>query len=621
MKVSQYIYTACGKDRTGAFSVFSKSKDVTDAEGAEIREVMMYKTPAGLPYEPTEQEIEELFPKKFGYFFLSSKRACIAQVCYIGKVYSDLDERVGNYIIHAFVFDKNKNFIPYGFIEHSVFKRFLTKAEWHDNPIPEELPQIEIPESVEITDVSKPNKLELLLEGVINSTPENPVCFCDDYKNIKNWLRALSVCLPKAMQSEISFCTHFTNTLLQGNISSKIQLRANQPETSMFRYAEEAQKKRFVFDFKKNIFPVSLQAGKYAEGVVKAEDTAKYVESVCNAMSKFSVNINEAADILHLSKINALAFENVQEVFKAIALFNRIKHEDLASKYLLALIKTHAEKEEFIRVYSEARNTAPAFFSKIEADPVAADFLKRRDAFNFYNQAPTFEAIKVYFSKYYATDKERFTRRVEEYLKEQPIEECLHIYDALKSAKEIHCIILEIIFAMPFEKILEQIEKVKSIYDSVNASDLKPETNELALIVFKKDFGSVSSSKGIDIVIEHYFSYISVNDIEKFKKIFEEGDIEKILDKLLKEPRTDFILFIFKKLLLNSPEKFDKRLGELAEKFFVKLPAGDRKKLFAELQSKAKADAEVKQFKEYFEKFNKEHGGGGGFFGLFKGKK
>jgi len=147
MKASQYIYTACGKDRNGAFSVFSKSRDITDEESSEIREVMMYKTPSGLPYEPTEAEIEEKFPKKFGYFFLSSGRACLAQVCYVGRVYSDIDTRWGNYIIHAFVFKKTVDFAPYSFIENALFKRELTRKEWHDDPIPDELQQVEMPEN------------------------------------------------------------------------------------------------------------------------------------------------------------------------------------------------------------------------------------------------------------------------------------------------------------------------------------------------------------------------------------------------------------------------------------------------------------------------------------------
>jgi hypothetical protein len=341
MLVSQYIYTACGKERTGAFSVFSKSRDITNEESAEIREVMMYKTPSGLPYEPTEKQIEELYPKKSGYFFLSSGRACLAQVCYVGRVYSDLDGRFGNYIIHAFIFERINNFSPYSFIEHSLFKRMLTRKEWHDDPIPDELPQIEIPENggmLSMNEVSsflnedRKNKLKLLIEASINSSNENPLCFNDEHKNHKFWLKLLSVCLPKTMQNVVSFCTHFTNTLIPGNISSRIQIRVNQPENSLFNYAQEAHKGRYTFDFLRNIIPESVKPGKYAESIVALLSSGifeaiKFVDNINKVMSVYSVNINEASDLINIYKADYSQFENTDEIVNTILIAGRVGYE------------------------------------------------------------------------------------------------------------------------------------------------------------------------------------------------------------------------------------------------------------------------------------------------------
>jgi hypothetical protein len=343
MIVSQYIYTACGKERNGAFSVFSKSGDITNEESAEIREVMMYKTPSGpeFPYEPTEQQIEELFPKKSGYFFLSSGRACLAQVCYIGRVYSELDERFGNYIIHAFVFEKTNDFAPYSFIEHTLFKRMLTKKEWHDDPIPDELPQIEIPENGGMLSMSevtsflnedRKNKLKLFIEAVVNSSNENPFYFFDEQKNHKYWLKILSVCLPKTMQNLFSFCTHFTNTLMPGNISSLIQIRINQPENSLFNYAQEAQKGRYAFDFRRNIMPESVKPGKYAENIVTLLssgifEAVKFVDNINKIMSAYPVNINEASDLININKADYSKFENTDEIFNTILIADRVSYE------------------------------------------------------------------------------------------------------------------------------------------------------------------------------------------------------------------------------------------------------------------------------------------------------
>jgi len=405
MKVSQYIYTACGKEKTGAFSVFSKSRDITNEESAEIREVMMYKTPSGLPYEPTEQQIEELFPKKFGYFFLSSGRACLAQVCYVGRVYSDLDGRFGNYIIHAFVFEKTNNFTPYSFIEHLSFKRMLTRKEWHDDPIPEELPQIEIPETgamLSMSDITsflnedRKNKLKLLIEAVINSSSENPVCLNDEYPNQKYWLKLLSVCLPKTMQNEVSICTHFTNTLMPGNISSRIQIRINQPENSLFSYAQEAQKGRYAFDFMRNIFSASVKPGKYAESIVTllslgVFEAVKFVDNINKVMSAYSVNINEASCLINLNRAEYSNFD-INGIFDTILIADRVSYEtqSIANNLWTNKPKLIFNTQQSLNIFAFIYKNISAINTRIEIiktiiDNAEQNGIRSKDANVFYS--------------------------------------------------------------------------------------------------------------------------------------------------------------------------------------------------------------------------------------------
>ena len=70
MKAYQMIYTACGKDRSGAFSVWSKSVNVTKEECDEIIKLMSYKRPLNAPYEPTEEELRKFFPSQYAYILL-----------------------------------------------------------------------------------------------------------------------------------------------------------------------------------------------------------------------------------------------------------------------------------------------------------------------------------------------------------------------------------------------------------------------------------------------------------------------------------------------------------------------------------------------------------------------
>jgi len=395
MLASQYIYTACGKDRTGAFSIFSKSKDVTDVESAEIREMMMYKIPSGLPYEPTEQEIEELFPKKFGYFILSSGRACLANVCYVGRVYSKLDCRVGNYIIHAFVFEKNNDFAPYGFIEHDLFKRKLTMKEWHDDPIPDELPKNNIPENGGMLSNSelssffnedRKNKLKLLIEAIINSSSENPVCLCDNPKSLKYWFKALSVCLPKTTQNSVSFCTHFTNTLIPGNISSRVQIRVNQPESGMFNYMQEAQRGHYVFDFQRNIVTKSVKPGKYTESIVKLLfvgifEAVKFADNINKIVSAYDVSINEASDLMNLNNAEYSAFGSANELFNAVMLTDRVDYEtqSVANNLLTQMSQFNFIAQQKLSIYAFIYKNISAIDRRIEIIKNVIDNAKQCD--------------------------------------------------------------------------------------------------------------------------------------------------------------------------------------------------------------------------------------------------
>jgi len=379
MLVSQYIYTACGKDRNGAFSVFSKTNDITDAECAEIRDVMMYKTPSGLPFEPTDQEIEEKFPKKFGYFFLSSGRVCLSQVCYVGRVYSDNDTRWGNYIIHAFVFEKSGILAPYSFIEDAVFKRILTRKEWHDDAIPDDLQKKEIPESgsMQLEEVinffteDRRDKLKYLIESFINSTSDNPVSFNDDFKNIKYWFKMLSLCLPKEMQNKTSVCSHFTNTIAPGNASSRIQVRVNRAESSQFNYSQDAQRGRYAFDFQKNIMPASVKFGKYAGNIIKllssgVSDVENFVDKINKILISCPVDINEASDLLNIYQEDYANFENNDEILNSVLLADRVSYETefIANNFWVKKSQFNFNANQKLQIYGFIYKNVPAASKK-----------------------------------------------------------------------------------------------------------------------------------------------------------------------------------------------------------------------------------------------------------------
>ena len=209
MTAYQMIYTACGKDRSGAFGVWSKSKELSKQECDEIIKLMNYRKPRNAPYEPTEEELRTLFPKKYAFFGLSSGRVCIAQSSFVGNVYSDLDGRSGNFLIHAFVFDRLGDVNPFFMFDYDGFKSALTYKEWHDDPIPDYLPEQEISIHADsgkfrIDDLVSPSVKEsfpLLLEAVIRSAEgDTDVVFVDSEENQKNIYRAIGLLLPESIQ-------------------------------------------------------------------------------------------------------------------------------------------------------------------------------------------------------------------------------------------------------------------------------------------------------------------------------------------------------------------------------------------------------------------------------------
>lgn len=325
MFASQLIYTGCGKDRTGAFSVWSKSSDITAGEEKEIREKMMYKRPRELPFEPTQEEIDNLFPKKLGYFYLSTGRVCLAQSVYVGDFYSDLDMRIGNYIIHAFVFDKEEDVLPMRFIESDLFKRGLTYEEWHEQDAPDELPKIEV-----LNDMGALTKQEIdsffkdsnathfmmLLQAVINaSVTDQKVTFHDAHKNLKYWYKALSLCLPKCMQKALTFSTFFTPSLpvpsqnqpTSSIVNTDIKIRNISPSASptLFNYQQDIRSGKYSFDFESGLLPENIKVGAYVLEVVSRMranlfDAIMLVDSVEKISFKCNVDLDTALDIHYL---------------------------------------------------------------------------------------------------------------------------------------------------------------------------------------------------------------------------------------------------------------------------------------------------------------------------------
>ncbi len=218
MKVSQYLYTSWKNAPNYGFSLYSKSTDITQEEDTAISQMMKYRAPKGLPYDPTEEEIERMFPRSFGYFRLPTGRYCLAQSVYIGHEYKGFEDagRMGNFLIHAFVFNEDPSLCPASFIGSNVFRRDLTLEEWRASN-PPALPATDIPAAVPADEralsafLSDPNRkkvLTLLVQAVMNRAEgaSNATIYLNDtLPNLRLWYLALTACLPARHVSRLTF--------------------------------------------------------------------------------------------------------------------------------------------------------------------------------------------------------------------------------------------------------------------------------------------------------------------------------------------------------------------------------------------------------------------------------
>ena len=362
MLAYQMIYTACGKNRTGAFDVWAKSKCVTDAECDEICKVMDYRTPDELSYDPTEEEIRRLCPPKYAYLKLSTGRRCIAQSNYIGKVYSDLDSRRGNFIIHAYIFDNMGDYRPAFLFGTNAFKTKLTYQEWHDDPVPEDLPAVEVqammPQGLEMRLqglLSAENKsvMMALLQAAIQSAKDGKkITIRDTVAKEQDIYCLFSTLLPRAVFEKLTFVTQYLTTNEYSIESTGIEpVRVRNPFKGFgghFNYEEEAQMgTQYVFDFEKRVFS-SVTPGKYVTDLVNHMATGKLFDVLAKAermeriAAQLGCDLDTAVGVYYIAQKQLGIFKTAQEFNQALTLATRaglVTKESLVAQIYASIVK------------------------------------------------------------------------------------------------------------------------------------------------------------------------------------------------------------------------------------------------------------------------------------------
>lgn len=273
MKAKQFIYTSWknGNSPSKGFMVYSMSAGISADDSAAIQTALKYLPPAGLPYAPTPEQIETMFPRGCAFFRLPSGMYCLGQSTYIGRDYSG---RQGNYIIHAFVFDQKPDFNAFDYIGSPIFKTGLTDEEANADSNPPPLPEVEVPAQAQPVDnaslsafFNNPERLQILkylvaavLEGIrTNKT----VYIYDDPSPLVYWFEGVAKCLPAAVLDKVTFSTYSISK------SNSFVLQALKPG-GVVNYRTAMLAGDLVYSIKEKIINNKVTVGKYVENVANA---------------------------------------------------------------------------------------------------------------------------------------------------------------------------------------------------------------------------------------------------------------------------------------------------------------------------------------------------------------
>ncbi len=406
MKAYQMIYTACGKDKSGAFSVWAKSANVSKQECDEITRLMNYKKPKNAPYEPTEEEIEKLFPKKYAYFTLSSGRKCVAQSSYIGKVYSDMDNRNGNLIIHAYVFEALDDFNPYYIFNSKLFKDKLTYKEWHDDPLIEDMSSVELnalatPSEMEIKNIVKENKdvFPAFLEALLRIADSGEVVmFNDSESNQAKLYRAVGTLLPIPVLEKITFSSQYAlqaeyGLQTVGAIPVKVRNIYENGQGTSFSYEAEIASGKYGFEFEKKLFSKIGSVRRYVTDIlndleaIRYFDLLKKIDAISDIMRRANCNIDTANAIYNLGKKNYDWFTDIKEFSNSMS--QAISIDYVNAQEITLDVYTNAVKKGKWRIDSEILPLLQSIYeysSIIQKDDIISWFYENIDKFIQPNQ-------------------------------------------------------------------------------------------------------------------------------------------------------------------------------------------------------------------------------------------
>lgn len=400
MKAYQLLYTGCGKDKSGAFSVWSQSREITRAEASEISRLCSYAKSKDVPYDLTPADIEKYCPKKYAYFTLSSGRKCLVKTTYVDQIYSDQDHRVGNFVIHAFVLDELGSEVePFAVATLDAFKSELTYAEWHDSPAPDFLPPVDLALKSSVSErdltafvsaVGSPVAASLLQAAIESANGEKKLTINGSEAEFKAALSLVFALLPRTVTDKLTFINQclaqIDYTASSLNVEPmKIRRIIDYDFSSSYGFEELVENGDYAFNIP-TAKCSALTAGRYAASVLETlEKSGLFValslrEKTEKAAAKLGCDLDAAIRVVQLNDGNLAWFTGASELASAVKAAGAPSDERaFAGKLYSAVIKP--KRWGFGSDLNDVISLVLAHESDAVRDELAAEILSNLSAF------------------------------------------------------------------------------------------------------------------------------------------------------------------------------------------------------------------------------------------------
>ena len=327
MDILQLYYTSAkkGLGNGPGFQTYSMSNGISETEKEEIQRLIGYVPPSTLPPRPTEEEIDNLFPKAFSLFRLSSGRYGVFQSTYVGKDYSN---RYGNYFSHVLLFDGEQlPCYPMELYGSPIFRTKLTAEEETNMEVPAPLPILQdIPENPLLSlgniaaFLQKEERLDQL-KAILNTIvfkdqTGKRFMILDEKERLPYWFAAIQLSFPLQLAQQITFTTYSHNPDRSAAVLCSTW-------TSGTRFSYSNTNSYYLFDFLKNNLPHAQQQSDYVDFIIESwRQSPEKIRRFFELTQQFTLNkIDiELDQLLSINKIINSGLQHIsqQELLSAL---------------------------------------------------------------------------------------------------------------------------------------------------------------------------------------------------------------------------------------------------------------------------------------------------------------